>query len=345
MARAVFRVGLSCDNACVFCAQAGLDGEGHARGSLAPLREASDEVTFVGGEPLLATDLPELVAQARALGFRKVGVQTNGRGLAKTEVVDALARAGLTDVHVSLHGAAAAVHDYHTGVAGSFDAAIAGARAARDRGLDVVVATVLTRSSFRVLAPIPRLVATLGARAWLIEVAHAAGRAAAQQDRTLPRLSLALPFALHALDVASKLGLAAWIRGAPACLLGPFAARALPDAPRSYAEACDSCDARPSCAGVDAAYLARFAGDELSRRDRVALDERDAELARMFVGVGPLARAPAGVAEAAVAPSRARVALPMLGKVVPARAEAPRRAELRTGDALRAILPTLFDEE
>jgi hypothetical protein len=56
----------------------------------------------------------------------------------------------------------------------------------------------------------------------------------------------------------------------------------------------------------------------------------------VFVGVGELAhRAPP--------PARARVELPMLGKVKPALAEVSSRATKRSGDALREILPALFD--
>jgi hypothetical protein len=131
-------------------------------------------------------------------------------------------------------------------------------------------------------------------------------------------------------------------------LLGPFAARALADDPRAYAEACASCGARSRCPGVDAEYLRRFEGDELSAHEAIAPDDRDdrddrvGHLARMFVGAGELAQP----TTSDVARPRAR--LPMLGKVKPARPareEAPRRAELRTGDALRAILPGLFDDE
>jgi hypothetical protein len=339
---------LACDNACVFCGQEGLQAafppdSGERQQSfddeLARARRLGEAVTFVGGEPTLDPRLVERVAQARRLGFRRIGLQTNGRRLADLQLTAELARAGLTDVHLSIHGASPEVHDYHSSVPGSFAQALAAILAASAEHVTVVATTVLTRSNCRVLAPLPRLLASRGVAAWLIAVPHAAGRAAVAFDRVVPRLGVALPFALHALDAAEGLGLPAWVQGAPACLLGPFAARTLPSPPRAYAPACAACGARESCPGLDAAYLARFGGDELAVRDGFVRSELAPELASMFVGPGELA---VPVPAVAPAPAEARKRLPMLGKVQPARAEVAAGTERRTGEALREIFPGLF---
>jgi hypothetical protein len=298
-------------------------------------------VTFVGGEPGADPRVEELVGRARALGFAHIGVQTNGWALAAEGRVAALAGAGLTDVHLSIHGPEARVHDWHAGRAGAFDAALRTLTAARAASLDVVVATVLTRSSFRVLAPMPRMLASRGVRAWCIEVPRWRGRAAAASDRVVPRLALALPFALHALDAALSLGLAAFVRGAPACLLGPFASRALDD-PRSFGAPCEACAARPACAGADPEYLARFGDGELSARGPV--DRAGSEAAALFVGVGDVAP-PVDAAAVLPSPGRARVALPVLGRPLPAKGEVAAGTAKRSGEALRAILPDLFEPE
>ena len=287
-----------CNNACVFCAQAGLparsltgDALTHA---LTAARAEGDELTFIGGEPTLRDDLAEVITAARALGFRRVGIQTNARRLDDRTYVRVLTQAGLTDVHVSLHGVAA-VHDYHTGVPGSFGTAAVGIATATAAGLTVVATTVLTRSNCRVLSVLPGVLASRGVAAWNLSVPVVAGRARADFDRVVPRLAIALPFANHALRTARDLRppLVAWISGAPLCLLGPYAGHALPTPPRAYGTACAPCPARAVCPGVDPAYLARFAGDELSPRPPppgpAYVGDRAAMLARMFVGVGALA--------------------------------------------------------
>jgi len=338
----------SCDNSCVFCAQDALaSGESRAlvdvESDLARLRVESDEVTFVGGEPTLHPDLPHVIAAARALGFRAIGLQTNGRRLARASAVELLAEAGLTDVHLSIHGEFAAAHDYHTGVPGSFASAFAALAAARASRLPVSVTTVLTRSNARGLAALVRLLATRGASAWCLTLPHARGRAATSFDRVMPRLGIAMPFALHALKAAETLQLPAFVAGAPLCVLGPFARHALPAAPRAFGAACESCAARSDCPGVDAQYLERFDGDELSAREPIARAGLGPALARTFVGPGELAsESPRVVHES---PSRARRALPMLGKVSPARVEIPRSVPKQTGPALRELFKELWSDE
>jgi len=339
--RATVRLLLECSNACIFCAQTGLPSkERDVSLALKEARTNADEVTFVGGEPTLDPALEERIAEARTLGFRRVGIQTNGRKLAVRSYASSLARAGLTDVHLSIHGADPAVHDYHTGVDGSLAASLAGLAASRAHHLEVVVATVVTRSNFRNLGSIPRMLGERGVAGWLLEIPRIAGRAAEGFDRVIPRLALALPFALHALEAARALGVPAWIRGAPLCVLGPFATRALEEPTRDYGTTCEECPARASCTGVESDYLARFGEDELSKREPPQASDDAAALRAMFVGVGELARV-----ERAIEPSvgRARASLPILGKVRPARAEASPATDRKTGEALREILPDLFE--
>lgn len=288
--RAVHRLTLDCNNACLFCAQEGLPLralEDDLGSALSALRQRSDELTFIGGEPTLLEHLPAAVRAARLAGFAKIGLQTNGRILASSGLCQELADAGLTDVHFSLHGAQPSVHDYHVGVPGAFRDLLVGLSAARAAHLVIVVNTVLTRSNHRVLGELPPLLRRLRVAGWAVTVPRVAGRSLAAFDRLVPRLALALPFALQALELAKREGLATWIRGAPACLLGPYASHALSERPRAFGPACRVCPARPSCAGVDPAYLARFGGDEL-RATSAAATSDPSHLARMFVELDEL---------------------------------------------------------
>lgn len=340
--RATVRLNLTCNNHCIFCGQDQLVASAPSdfAAQLASARDASDEVTFVGGEPTLDPALAERIAEARALGFRRVGVQTNGGRMADVAYTTSLTRAGLTDVHLSLHGADSAAHDYHTERAGSFGDLLAAIHAARLNELPVVVTTVLTRSNFRVLGAIPPLLATRGVAAWFVSVPVLAGRAAALRDRVFPRLGLALPFALHAIAGAHTLKLPSFLVGAPLCLVGPFSSHAISDGPRAYASVCADCPARPACPGVDPLYLARFEGDELVARDVAVGAAPWSALTAMFTGHGELATAPSAPPVVAMRP---RTSLPMLGKVKPAVAEAASGTERRTGEALKEIFPTLFE--
>lgn len=340
---------LACPNACVFCAQQGLASRPErspeeVRAALRALRQERQSVVFAGGEPGLLATLEGHVRAAREEGFLRVGVQTNGAGLVDVERLRGLAGAGLTDVHLSVHGADAAVHDYHTGAALSFERAQAALAAARVAGLPVSVTTVLTRSNFRALDRLATWLVARGAAAWCVSVPLVVGRAQVSFDRVVPRLGLALPFALRALVAARARGLAAFISGAPLCLLGPHGAISVAGAEsRAYGAPCAECPARGACPGVDAAYLERFDGDELAPRGTIVVppvDESARRHAAMFLGVGERAAVHALVATSS--PVKARRALPTLGRGQPAAAEVG-RGERRTGEALRALFPTLFD--
>jgi hypothetical protein len=333
--RAVVRLGHRCNNACVFCGQAGVDDDTPLPFEPA-LRAAAGvhrEVTFVGGEPTLDPRLPDAVALARSLGFEAIGVQTNGRGL---DVAGLVAR-GLSDVHLSIHGATAPVHDYHTQIEGSF-AALA---SALPGSITTVVSTVVTRSNYRVLSELAGWLHDRGVAAWLLAVPHVAGGAASAFDRIVPRLGLALPYVLHAASRATALGLRTAIAGAPLCALGPHARLALRDETRrAYAPTCDACPARARCVGVDAAYLARFTAEELRPVD--APPESSAlppHHARMFVGPGTLV--PATVAPHPP-PADARRHLPLLGR--PRAAVTEVRGHTPSRDA-RELFPQLFEDE
>lgn len=332
----------------MFCAQVGLEARVErsaqdVRAELRALRTAHDRVTFAGGEPGLVEALAEHVGAARGEGFSRIGLQTNGAGLVEVARLRALASAGLTDVHLTLLGGDAPTHDYHTGAPKSFERVLACLSAARSAGLDVAVNTVLTRSNFRTLNLLAQRLVACGATAWCVSVPLVTGAAEANFDRIVPRLGLALPFALRALASARGRGVACFVAGAPLCLLGPHGADAIGGEQRTFAVVCGGCAVRDACPGVDAAYLERFDGDELGPRPTLTRPVTTASsrgFAELFVGAGE--RAPARGRSTAAYSIPARRALPSLGRGQPATDEVG-RAEKRTGAALRALFPGLFD--
>lgn len=307
----------------MFCAQAGLEGAGEFRENLAKLREDHDEVTFIGGEPTLDARLPSAIAEARALGYTAVGVQTNARRLAAdAELFPALVDAGLSDLQLSIHAPTAEGHDYHTGRDGSFAACTEVIARAQRSDLTVVVTTVVTRSNFRELAKLPPALKRRGVAGWLIELVRPHGRAADNFARVVPRVGMAVPWALHALEQARRHALSAWIRGAPVCALGPFAASSLLGEVRKHPPPCSECSSRPRCPGVDSVYVDVFGHAELRPTEVVSpavFDEGRRRLMRMFVGVGELVARPPQLVTPKLADAEAK----------------PRRLPVLAGDAVQ----------
>lgn len=318
--RATLSLLTTCDNRCIFCAPEGLPSVAPRSlddliRSLDALAVDHNDLTLTGGEPALHPELLAIVAAARRLGFTRIGIQSNGRRMRDVGLVSSLRDAGLTDIHLSLHGSGALVHDHHTGIEGSFAEAIDGLAAARHASLTTVVTTVLTRSNARSLAALAPWLASQSVAAWTIAIPRTTGRLSSAFDRVFPRLAMAMPHALHALSVAQQKRVTVFLRGAPLCMLGPFAGRNLPDTPRAYdPRQCDSCPSRSWCPGSDARYLQRFGGDELSQtrapiHEPPAFSSREQALAAMFVGEGP--GGPGTTVDAAPT-SATRVTLPIV---------------------------------
>jgi hypothetical protein len=181
-----------------------------------------------------------------------------------------LAERGGAYVHAVYAGAA---HDWLYG-AGTRDAVVVKIGEARSAGLPIVASTPLHRAAYRVLDDVGAELADRGVAGWTIDVL--AGGTSAE----VPRLAIAMPHALRAIARARERGVAAFVRGAPLCLLGPFADRAIRAPARAYVAACEACAARPSCPGALAAYLERYGARELAPREAPQRrDPRDGALA------------------------------------------------------------------
>ena len=96
---------------------------------------------FSGGEPLMRPDIYELVSYAAGKGLRPV-FGTNGT-LITPEVACRLKDAGACAMGISLDSADAAKHDAFRGLAGAYEATLAGMRACREAGLPFQVHTTV----------------------------------------------------------------------------------------------------------------------------------------------------------------------------------------------------------
>lgn len=167
-------------------------------------------------------------------------------------------------IRVAIHGPTAACHELHGEPPGSFAAAMDALSRARVEGRPVLVASWLTRSSCRSLVGLVERLVGYGVAGWAIAWPRACDVDAAAVPRTVPRLGIAVPHALRAVQRATQRGLPTVLVGIPSCVLGPFAGQAWPRAEAgAHAAPCEGCPARAGCAGVDPWYAERFGGGEL----------------------------------------------------------------------------------
>jgi MoaA/NifB/PqqE/SkfB family radical SAM enzyme len=201
-------VGFRCNNRCGFCAQ----GELSSRETDPDVSEALDTilpgavVAFLGGEPTLYDGLITWVSAAREKGGTDVIIQTNGRRLSEPGYARRLIDAGVSRFEIAIQGSTAPMHDFQTGVLGSFVRTGVGLRRAKGEGAKVTTTTVVTRSNYRHLPEIVDACRALGASAAALRLALPLGRARGGSPPLVPPPSLAEPYMARAVERAKKAG-------------------------------------------------------------------------------------------------------------------------------------------
>ena len=143
---AMLEIADRCNEACVHCYQLqGQKGELSTDELKAILDELADMgvlfVTFSGGEATLRKDFLELVAYARKLSFA-VKLYSNGLKIDRA-MADALSDLAVQEVQLSIYSHRPDVHDFVTGVKGSWVKANRAAELLVERGIHVLMKTPL----------------------------------------------------------------------------------------------------------------------------------------------------------------------------------------------------------
>lgn len=120
-------------------------------------------IILSGGEPLMRTDIFDLIAHARSVGLRPV-LGTNGT-LFTPDIIRRLKAAGIARAGISLDSTKPQVHDAFRRHEGAWQATVNAMRMCRDEGLDFQVHTTVTRRNFDEIMDITDFAISLGAKA------------------------------------------------------------------------------------------------------------------------------------------------------------------------------------
>jgi MoaA/NifB/PqqE/SkfB family radical SAM enzyme len=172
--KVIMNVTYVCNNHCTFCAvgtRTQVDGHPtRQREHLDKYRVLGvDMVDFDGGEPTLNPELIPLVRYARAIGYNRVNVTTNGRLCFYEDFARKLVTSGLTTLLFSVHGPDARSHAQQVGVAEAFDQTVAGIRHClhhAPRGVELGMNITITKGNYELLEGVTQLAWDLGLR-WL----------------------------------------------------------------------------------------------------------------------------------------------------------------------------------
>lgn len=167
------RITEGCNSRCVTCRawQNTREGELSTREMISAFRQLREigvtSLRISGGEPLIRSDIIELVRESRLLKFREIYLATNG--LLLQQKAEDLVRSGVTHFGVSLDGIKE-TNDMIRGVPGSYERVLEGIRAVKNSnqkvGVDVpiTVFTTLLKQNIREVPLLLKLCEDIGVR-------------------------------------------------------------------------------------------------------------------------------------------------------------------------------------
>ncbi len=293
------KVGFSCNNDCLHCVTADKRKFGDLAGikiqeEIAFYRDHTEALLVItGGEPTLRPDLPDLVKQARQIGFTRIELQTNGRKLADEKLARSLAEAGLTSALVALHAPRPEIHDQIVKRRGAFSETAAGMRNLIANRVVVRINTVVSKLNLQYLET---LVPFLSAHFPEVHMAqltfpHPNGNAYKNFKLVIPRLGETAQVVLHILRKGLRQEIWFGVEAIPPCHLPGFERHNIDLHPRQvagsdmgsgfpegriplYSEAlrkekrkgkqCASCSLDSICDGIWKEYAQKFGTEELS---------------------------------------------------------------------------------
>lgn len=156
-----------CNNNCIFCCDRipDMPKEGNSSHfdspglNLKKFKESCkrissiDSMLFTCGEPTLNKRLSVFIALAKKLGYKSIGIQTNGRLLGYKDFCLNLIEAGATEFGVSIHGSNRLIHESLTRTPGGFAQTYSGLEnlvALKDKyNIKIGVSTTLTKLNYK----------------------------------------------------------------------------------------------------------------------------------------------------------------------------------------------------
>ena len=235
-------LGAVCNNNCVFCMEEDRDGRYVNNSAMTPERvrwileahRGAEEVCFTSGEPTTRPELPELVALAKGLGYRRISVMTNGRRLSHAPYTALLVKSGMNRFYVSVHGHDARLHEGLTRTPESFAQTVAGLDAVaklKRFGVELHTSTVVTDRNLPHLLGVYRFLRDHGVDQVVFNVMQANGRADTYFEQIFPKYAAIAAGFRAFLDACGEARPPAFLVDIPLC-----ATEAIPDFNRGFVE-------------------------------------------------------------------------------------------------------------
>ena len=206
-------MGYECNNNCRFCYCGDKRGKyksmttNEIKSELKNGRKRNSTfVDFLGGEPTIRKDLPELISFSKKIGYKTISVTTNGRLFSYIDFCEKLINAGLNSAVFSIHGHKPELHDYLTRSPGSFNQAMTGIKNLKNikKNFYICTNTTIVKQNFRFLPQIAENNIKAGVDALEFIFVHPRGNALKNFDQIVPTLTEVEPFIPKTLKIGKK---------------------------------------------------------------------------------------------------------------------------------------------
>ncbi|MEM5781766.1 MAG: radical SAM protein [Candidatus Aenigmatarchaeota archaeon] len=178
-------IGIACNSSCIMCSVNSKKRDPHKGTTKQILKdlirgkqEHYERIEFTGGEPTIRKDLPILIKKAQELGYKDIGISTNGILLSDKKLCENLVKAGLSTVTISLHAHNEQLNRRITRTPGVFKKTIQGIKnLTAYKELNISVVTVILRLNYKYILKIGELLKLLKITSWDITDLLPDGRA------------------------------------------------------------------------------------------------------------------------------------------------------------------------
>ncbi len=276
----ILNISKFCNNNCKFCYNSGgnsikpISLGRELKRELAKARKSkADTVALFGGEPTIHPDLFQFMREINRAGFA-VRMETNGRMFAYEGFCKKIFAHDVHSLQISIHGRNPDLHDWATGVRGSFYQTMRGLQNVRKIKPHIHISsfTVISKKNHKDLPRIVKfIVEDLGIRLVNLSFIEVAGNAKSN-GAILVEFSKAEPYvneALYYLKTAKEKGYVDqfYIEKGPACVTygfyGNYRYEKRLASGGSYIknEPCLSCPLNDGCVGFPIGYVEKFGFD------------------------------------------------------------------------------------
>ncbi len=261
--------GYKCNNRCIFCFEADREfpykSAKQIKKEVRIIRKNFDFINFMGQEPSLRDDIIELISYAKSLGFKQIGITTNGRMFAYQDFTKNILESGLNQIGLTMAGSTAQMHDLHTVTRGSFEQALIGIKNIllyKKPDLSFLLNLMITQINFKDLVEMVDFYADLGIKEINIGHIMPLNKKIVHSKKVVAQMSQVVPFLVDCQDKYGQQIKFLFVEY-PACILPEsyrdLAFPCLEENPQKRRiKLCQKCQYKDRCTGISKSYLALY---------------------------------------------------------------------------------------